>query len=46
MKIFTVGYGGRKPDEFIALLKKHDVEIIVDLRLKPERAFMGVYAKS
>ena len=46
MKLYTVGYGGRKPDEFIALLKKHDVEIIVDVRLKPERAFMGVYAKS
>jgi uncharacterized protein (DUF488 family) len=46
MRLYTVGYGGRKPDEFIALLKKHDVEIIVDVRLKPERAFMGVYAKS
>jgi uncharacterized protein (DUF488 family) len=46
MKIFTVGYGGRKPDEFIALLKKHDVEIIVDVRLKTNRAFRGVYVKS
>ena len=46
MKLYTVGYGGRKPDEFIALLKIYDVEIIVDVRLQPERAFMGVYAKS
>jgi uncharacterized protein (DUF488 family) len=46
MKLYTVGYGGRKPDDFIALLKKHDVKIVVDVRLKPERAFMGVYAKS
>lgn len=45
MKIFTVGYGGRKPGEFIDLLKKNDVKIVVDVRLKPERAFMGIYAK-
>jgi uncharacterized protein (DUF488 family) len=45
MKIFTVGYGGRKRDEFIDLLKKNDVKIVVDVRLKPERAFMAIYAK-
>ena len=46
MKIFTVGYGGRKPDEFIALLREHGINIIVDVRLKPEHAFMGTYSKS
>ena len=46
MKIFTVGYGGRKPDDFIALLEKHNVQFVVDVRLKPEHAFMGIYAKS
>ena len=40
------GSNGIIADEFIALLKKHNVEIIVDVRLKPERAFMGVYVKS
>lgn len=45
MKIFTIGYGGRKRDEFIDLLKKNDVRIVVDVRLNPERAFMGIYAK-
>ena len=46
MKIFTVGYGGRRPDDFIALLEKHDVHIVVDVRLKTNRAFRGVYVKS
>jgi uncharacterized protein (DUF488 family) len=46
MKIFTIGYGGRKPDEFVTLSKKHDIKIIVDAGLMPQRAFMGVYAKS
>jgi len=38
MKIFTVGYGGRKRDGFINILKKNDVRIVVDVRLKPESA--------
>jgi uncharacterized protein (DUF488 family) len=46
MKIFTVGYGGRKPDDFIALLEKHNVQLVVDVRLKTNRAFRGVYVKS
>jgi uncharacterized protein (DUF488 family) len=46
MKIFTVGYGGRKPDEFIELLKMNTVPIIVDVRLKPQSAFIGIYKKA
>lgn len=45
MKIYTIGYGGRKPSEFVDLLKKADVTTVVDVRLNPERAFLAIYAK-
>ena len=35
MKIFTVGYGGRKPAEFVALLKAKGVAAVVNVRLRP-----------
>jgi uncharacterized protein (DUF488 family) len=46
MKIFTIGYGGRKQDEFINLLKLHDIQVVIDVRLRPDRASLGIYAKS
>jgi uncharacterized protein (DUF488 family) len=45
MKIYTIGYGGRKTSEFVDLLKKADVTTVVDVRLTPERAFLAIYAK-
>jgi uncharacterized protein (DUF488 family) len=46
MKLFTIGYGGRTPDDLIHKLTAVGVRTIADVRLRPDRASMGVYAKA
>jgi len=45
MKVFTIGYGGRHPQEFITILKENGVITLVDVRLLPERSSFGSYKK-
>ena len=34
-EIFTIGYGGRKTDEFVSLLNEYDIDTLVDVRSQP-----------
>ncbi len=46
MKFYTIGYGGRAPDEFASLLVQHGVRSIADVRIHAERASMGSFVKA
>lgn len=46
MTVFTIGYGGRGKEEFLSLLKANDVKTVVDIRLRPDRASMGIWVKA
>jgi uncharacterized protein (DUF488 family) len=43
-KLFTIGYGGRSPEEFLKCLVSHGVQAVVDVRLSP-RGYLGAFTR-
>ena len=41
--IFTIGYGGKKPEDFFSELEQPKPDVVVDVRENPYRAFLAVY---
>jgi uncharacterized protein (DUF488 family) len=43
--IYTIGYGNRTIDDFIELLKKHEIDFLVDIRSSPYSRFNPEFSK-
>lgn len=44
-EIFTIGYGGRETDEFIALLNEYEIDTLVDVRSQPYSRYAPDFCK-
>lgn len=38
-EIYTIGYGGRSSDDFVELLRRYDIALLVDVRSQPWSKF-------
>jgi uncharacterized protein (DUF488 family) len=43
--IYTIGYGAREMDNFIAVLKSHQIDFLIDIRSKPYSRYKPDFSK-
>lgn len=46
LPIYTIGYGNRSLEEFLALLKQYEIQYLVDLRSQPYSRFHPDFARN
>jgi uncharacterized protein (DUF488 family) len=46
MTFYTIGYGGRTQAEFLALVQPRQIRTVIDVRIRPDRASMGLWQKA
>lgn len=44
-EIFTIGYGGRETDDFIAILNEYEIDTLVDVRSQPYSRYAPDFCK-
>ena len=44
-EVFTIGYGGRETDEFIAILNDYQIDTVVDVRSQPYSRYAPDFCK-
>jgi uncharacterized protein (DUF488 family) len=41
--LYTIGYGGRHPRDFVTILTQANIGLVCDVRAEPRRAYRGIY---
>ncbi len=44
--VYTVGYGGRQPQDFLDVLEQWGIETVVDVRLRPDRTRLRSFVRA